>query len=219
MSSENNKPVFKKGATIYLEKKNNNKVQYKTEVFKLRDDGNIEVYPPISDNNLRINFKNGEDIVLYYWYEGSRYFCKTMVLEYINSDEVYSIVLPKRMNKDVTRRWNRYDITVPIVYLKSGDKDDDFISEDKLFLGTTINISGGGAFIVTKKKLNVNDLLGVAFKIGNEVCVIESKVIKIEVTENANVGFDVVLEFYRFSDKDKKYLENVLSKYHKEINN
>lgn len=218
MNSENTKPIFKKSATIYLEKKSNPGVQYKTEIFKLRDDGNIEIYPPINENNIRINFKNGEDITLYYWYEGTRYYCKTMVIEYINSDEVYSVVIPKRMNKDVTRRWNRYDISIPIVYLKSGEKDDDSISEEKLFSGITVNISGGGAFIVTKKKLNTGDLLGVAFKIGEEVCVIESKVIKVEITEYANTGFDVVLEFYKFLDKDKRYLEDMISNYYKKIN-
>lgn len=206
-------PVFKKGTSVHIEKKSVPGKQYKTDIFKVREDGNIEVFPPITENNIRITFKNGEDITLYYWSDGVRYYCKTMIVEYINADQVYSIVIPKKMSKDAVRRWNRYNISVPIVFLKSGRKEDDIVGEDCLFSGTTLNLSGGGALICTKKKIYVGDYLGISMCIADEVCVFDAKVLKVDASENPANGFDVIMEFLNFSETDKSEFDTLLAKH------
>ncbi|MBQ3422620.1 MAG: flagellar brake domain-containing protein [Romboutsia sp.] len=213
MNNTDIRPVFKKDTTVYIEKKSNPGKLLKTDIYKVRDDGNIEIFPPISENNIRISFKNGEDIVLYYWYEGVRFFCKTMIIEYINGDQVYSVVVPKKMSQDVVRKWKRYDINTPIVFLKSGRKEDDVVAEDSVFFGITLNLSGGGALIAAKKKLNVGDYLGIAFNINDEICIFDSKIIKVEASENPSLGFEVILEFFNFTESDKKDFDTLLKHY------
>ena len=213
MNNSDIRPIFKKGNAVYIEKKNAPGKLLKTDIYKVRDDGNIEIFPPISDNNIRISFKNGEDVTLYYWYEGIRFFSKTMIIEYINGDQVYSVVVPKKMSQDVVRKWQRYSINTPIVFLKSGRKEDDIVGEDSVFSGVTLNLSGGGVLIATKKKLNVGDYLGVSFTINDEICIFDAKIIKVEASENPSLGFEVILEFYNFSESDKKDFDTLLKHY------
>lgn len=199
---------IEKGDSIFIEKLDNMTIS-QTEVINISA-SSLEFAAPRHESGGIINFKPGEAINVYYWsVEGNKYSFQSIIQNGRSSTNTHSILLPTVVNHDAVRRWTRYK---PMNMIASFiNKTTNNKMNDAVHVARIINISAGGMLISTPKRINIEDELGLGFYIRDSFFTALG-VVKSSGASKINIGeMEVALQFINYSEKDKEYLDSILS--------
>lgn len=199
---------MEKGDSLFIEKLDNMTIS-QTEIT-LISTNSIEFFAPRYETGATINFKPGEAVNVYYWSaDGNKYSFQSIIQNARTMNNTHSILLPTVVNHDAVRRWTRYkpmNMITSFINKTSSNK-----LNEAVHVARIINISAGGMLISTPKRINIEDELGVGFYI-RDTFFTALGVVKSSSSSRINIGeMDVALQFVNYSEKDKEYLDSILS--------
>ena len=200
--------MLSKGDTISLEKTGSNSITT-SEVVNI-EENSIEFTAPRLEGGGYVNFNQGENINVHFWTSnGNKYIFQSVIQSGRTSAMTYVMSKPEKAKFDATRRWTRYKpINMITTFI---NKSHTSKINDIVHVGRVVNISAGGMLILTPKRFNVGDTLGISYYVKEQfftaICTVKS-------CENskADIGkMEVALQFTSYSEDDKEYLEDILS--------
>lgn len=199
---------MEKGDSISIEKLGS-QVIAKTEVTDITENS-IEFIAPRFEAGGIINFKAGEAIKIHYWTAaGNQYVFQSIIQNTRTAAGTHSITKPEQVKLEGTRRWTRHKpINMIVTFL---NKSHTSKINETIHIGRVSNISAGGMLISTPKRFNVDDNLGLGFYIKEKFFTAVGTVKSCE-TSKINLGeMEIALQFVNYSERDKEYLEAILS--------
>lgn len=197
-----------KGDSISIEKTDSMTIAA-TEVVNITS-SSIEFTAPRYETGGIINFKPGEAVNIHYWTaNGNKYIFQSIIQNARTLNNTHSIIIPDKAKHDGVRRWQRYKpINMIVTFLNKTNTNK---LNDSIYIGRVVNISAGGILISTPKRFNIDDCIGLGFYIKNKFFTAIGTVKGCEASM-INLGeMEVALQFTNYTEKDKEYLESILS--------
>lgn len=142
------------------------------------EDSTIRVAHPMYGSAL-IPVMPGDEIMVEYVYQGQRVSFPAWVLERTREDPP-ALVLTRPASGDIRRQqlrsFVRLDVSLPIEYAVSGQKSEG--EQAQLLPGRTVDISGGGALIVTREPYAPGTRLDLLLHLPDRVIPAEAEVVR-----------------------------------------
>ncbi|BAD40471.1 conserved hypothetical protein related to flagellar biosynthesis [Symbiobacterium thermophilum IAM 14863] len=153
------------------------KGRYSTYLEAL-EDSTIRVAHPMFGSAL-IPLMPGDEVMVEYVYNGERVGFAAQVLQRV-TEETPALILtrpgPGDIRRQQLRNFVRLDISLPIEYAPGGRKAGE--EEPELLPGRTVNISGGGALIVTGESYPPGTRLDLVLHLPDRVIPVEAEVVR-----------------------------------------
>ncbi len=157
------------------------KGRYSTYLEAL-EDSTIRVAHPMFGSAL-IPLMPGDEVVVEYLHDGERVGFPAQVLQRVE-EETPTLVLtkpePGEIRRQQLRSYFRIDVSLPIEYSPSGRKraGEDGVEQPELLPGRTVNISGGGAQIVTGERYPLGTRLDMVIHLPDKMIPAEVEVVR-----------------------------------------
>lgn len=143
------------------------------------EESSIRVAHPMFGSAL-IPVMPGDEVVVEYLHDGERVGFSAQVLQRVEGATPALVLTkpePAEIRRQQLRSFFRLDVSLPIEYVPSGRKPDGD-AEPELVPGRTVNISGGGAQIVTRESYPVGTRLDVVIHLPDRLIPAEVEVVR-----------------------------------------
>ena len=199
MDMEASKDIFNIGDRIEIVRLSfKGEKSYPSQVLDITDKGAFIISGPIYKNKL-VMIHRGEKVRVSYIVENKgRYAFNGIILRRKYKD-IYKLELQKTSNikRYQQRKFYRFDISIPVTK-EFIIKKEPMIEECK-----TKDISGDGLKLYSNFNHSVGDIVRCKFPVDNHIIDTNSKVLRIEKTDNFSYKYSLGIGFIGLNEKDR----------------